>query len=896
MEQPVLTRRSFLKATAVTGMAAALGGSPGLVKTDNVKAETSSDTKIVRTACKACIARCGVLAHVKNGRVVKLEGDPEQVKSKGTLCAKGLAGIQALYNPNRNKYPMQRVGKRGENKWKRISWDEALDTIAKKLMETREKYGAEAVFGTTGGGGNPELFSVFRFMNVFGSPNAFEPGSAQCYMPRTLATDLMYGNRDKEAELHSLSIADSQCLELYTDGTPIKTLVMWATCPAFNSPAQGGRMVVELRAKGVKTVVIDPRFTADASKADVWLPIRPGTDVALMLCWIRYIIEHELYDQDFVMKWSNLPFLVNPKTKLSLRESDIKEGGDSNTYMVWDQKTQSVKPLPFPWDDNLDPALEGTYTVNGMECKTGFQLLKEQAEPYTLKKAAEICWLDADMIEKAIKLYADNSPSGISHGVATDQNANSAQAAMGAMAIELLMGHVEKPGCLLQDFPERGLRDLVGMVTPLKKFLSEEQLNKRLGLIEHKGMLHWGICHNPTVLNAIKTGKPYKPRVWLERSGNKLAMLANASEWAEAIQQLDFIVHMYMYPTSFSAYADILLPTCEWLESDYVVSVLNQFYVRQATTHLWETMNETVIWAKFAKRCAELGHQGCKDAFNPEKTAPEIPYWNSHKEFLNFGTQRVLGMTFDEYAKKAPFEALPYDEWKQYEIYKKIDPKTGKPQGFATNSKKVEIYAEAYTILGRTGAPYSLYTLAPASKDYEPLPYYFEPAESPVESDLAKEFPLVMTNGRIPFYHHGTLRNVPWLREIYPVPELWIHPTDAKKYGVSQDDWLWIESKRGKIQAKAWVTKGITPGVVYMERFWNPETLDTETHGWREMNVNVLSKNDAPWNDVVGTTTNRGYLVKVSKASGPPKGIWYKPEQFKPWLPEPSDPTKLVEV
>lgn len=895
MKLPVITRRNFLKATAVTGMTAAFGGSQGLVKSNTVKAKTSSSTKIVRTCCRACIGTCGVLAHVKNGRVIKLEGDPEQPMSKGAMCPKGLSGIQALYHPNRIKYPMKRVGARGENKWKRISWEEAIDTIARKLMEIRDKYGAEAVIGSTGGGGNPEFKSVSRFLNVFGSPNFFEPGSSQCYMPRTLTYQLMCGQKQPLADPPNTSIADGNCLEIYTAETPIKTLVLWGANPTWSRPPEGGRAVVELREKGVKTVVVDPRLTADASKADVWLPIRPGTDVALLLCWIRYILENKLYDKEIVMKWSNLPFLVNPKTKYCLRESDIKDGGDPNTYMVWDQKTKSAKPLPFPWDDKLDPALEGTYKVKGMECKTGFQLLKERAEPYTLEKAAKICWLDANMIEKAIKLYAKNTPSGLCLGVATDQISNSVQAAMAACAIDLLMGNVEKPGALLQNFKATGFG--IKMVTPLGAFLSEEQLNKRFGVIEYKGMLQWGVCHNPTVLEAIKTGKPYQPRVWLERSGNKLTALGNASSWLEAFDKLDLIVHVFLYPTSFSAYADILIPATEWLESEFVLPALNKVCVRQAVTHTWETMNETLFWAKLAKRCAELGHEGCKNAFDPKKTAPELPYWNSMRELTDGLCKLRLGMTFEEVAKKAPYEEFPYDEWKQYYTYKRIDPKTKKPEGFGTTSKKLEIYAEAFIKLGQTGAPYSPFKLAPVSKDYDPLPYYSEPGESPLEdSELAKEFPLVMTNGRLPYYHHGTLRNIPWLREIYPVPELWIHPTAAKKYGISQGDWVWVESKRGKTQAKAYVTAGINPGVVYMERFWNPETLDTETHGWREMNVNLLSKNDAPYNDVVGTYTLRGYQVKVSKAGGPPKGIWTKPEQFKAWLPEPSDPTKQVEV
>ena len=159
MEEQKTNKKCFLDATNVGGIASALDGSDGLVRNELPQDDVSSSIKTVRTCCRACISNCGVIAHVKNGRVIKLEGDPENPMNKGSLCAKGLSGIQALYNPNRNKYPMLRVGSRGENKWKRISWDKAIDIIAKKLMETREKYGAEAVLCSTGGGGNPEFWS-----------------------------------------------------------------------------------------------------------------------------------------------------------------------------------------------------------------------------------------------------------------------------------------------------------------------------------------------------------------------------------------------------------------------------------------------------------------------------------------------------------------------------------------------------------------------------------------------------------------------------------------------------------------------------------------------------------------------------------------------------------------
>lgn len=110
--------------------------------------------KIIKTSCRACIASCAVLAHVRDGRVVKIEGNPESPMSQGGVCAKGLAGIQALYHPNRNKYPMRRVGERGSNQWERISWEEALTEVATKINEVSDKYGSEAISVSTGGGGN----------------------------------------------------------------------------------------------------------------------------------------------------------------------------------------------------------------------------------------------------------------------------------------------------------------------------------------------------------------------------------------------------------------------------------------------------------------------------------------------------------------------------------------------------------------------------------------------------------------------------------------------------------------------------------------------------------------------------------------------------------------------
>ena len=404
-----MTNQDFLNAIDIGGIASAVEG-VRMLKAAEPETAADEEVKRVKTCCRACIANCGVIATVRDGRVIKLEGNPEDRMSKGRMCAKGLSGIQALYHPNRNKYPMKRVGARGEGKWKRISWEEALGTIADKLIEVKKEYGAESVFCSTGGGGNPEIWSIARFCNIFGTPNWFEPGCAQCYLPRVVSYTMMYGGVDP-------SIADSNALELYFD-SEIRTLVLWGTDPSYSCPASGGSAVNDQRAKGVRTVVVDPRFTPDAAKADVWLPIRPGTDVALMMAWIRYILEKELYDCDFLMKWSNLPYLVDARTKLMPRAHVSTDASIPDTFYVWDRKTNAMQPLEYPWNDALDAALEGTFTVDGKVYKTGFTMLKEQVEEYTLERAAEICWLDAGKIEEAIRLFAENTPSGLAIGVA----------------------------------------------------------------------------------------------------------------------------------------------------------------------------------------------------------------------------------------------------------------------------------------------------------------------------------------------------------------------------------------------------------------------------------------------------------------------------------------------
>lgn len=889
-----MNRRSFVKSAIIAGIAANIGTGVtvhNLTKTDKAYAE--DEERLFHTCCRACIADCGVIAHVRNGRVIRLEKDPADPRGGTGLCPKGLSGIQALYHPNRNKYPMKLVGQRGSNEWQRISWDEAITTVANKLLDMKAQYGPEALLAAVGGGGHPYFFTPMRLTTAFGGGNGIEPGNAQCYIPRWAAERMINGY------VGDTSLADGNCHELYFDDSPINTYVMWGTCPSYHSPATSGRVVAELRKRGVKTVVVDPRFTPDAAKADVWLPVRAGSDAALFMCWINYIIQNKLYDEEFVWKWTNAPLLVNPETKIMLRQSDVVDGGDEDLFMCWDNNTQSVKPLPFPWDDELDPALYGTYIVNGMECPTGLQALTDRVSEYTLEKAAETCWLDADKIEEAIKLYA-NAPSGLTLGVATDQYPQSSVNAMCCTMLEILMGNIERPGSLLQGF-EMGPDS---MAKPFWSRYTEEVLKKRFGAADkYHGLLAEQLSHIPSVWNAIMTGEPYSPRIWMEFSGNKYASLADPKRWVDAFSKMDFVCHTYMYPTSFTVEsADMILPTVEWLEIHMVKQAINKLIIRQPVTHIFEGINMELICSMIVAKCAELGDADCQEAMTG---IDGDRYWYNMEEYEEYQASAAneytgRNQTWAELCEEGVQEWCSEEDYRHYYVYKEINEETGLPNGFITKSGKCEVYAESFVQCGRTGYPFvTVCEMDPVEEDYDPLPYYMEPDESP-NNDT--EYPLVMSNGRIPFFHHTTLRNNPFLRELYPAPELWINPKSAEKYDIEQGDWVNVKSRRstgigeGGIYAMAKVTDGINPGEVYMERFWNPEYLengDDSRKSWTTMNVNMLSNFESTCDPVFGSYCLRGYQVQVSKADGAPEGAWVKPTDFEPWMPVVSDQTEV---
>lgn len=868
----------------------------------------------------------------------------------------------------------------------------------------RDKTGKHGLLCSTGGGGNPQFFSPPRFRNFWGAGNVFEPGCAQCYLPRNYTMPLING-------LSDTSIADSGCPELYKPakyGGIAEVYVMWGTGPAWHSPSTSGCCVAELRANGCKTIVVDPRFNADAAKADVWLPIKPGTDVAMMLGWMKYIIDNELYAkipgyENFCEQWTNLPFLVDPRDEVSLPPvaEDITKDGqllrasavfddvteENEGYVYFDTETGKVTKAFALGPDNdgtYHPQLFGTVDVTlkdgtTITCKTAFQAYKDRCADFDHDTVAEITGCQADKIKEAIELYCSSAHGGISLGVATDMYPGSAQAAIGAAALDCMTAHLWHTGCPANKVGGKGSSGLSScestifpsgfMGDTVYEFQTNDAVLERLGYCEHKGLGGWMHSHIPTILSAVLTGEPYQPKVWIERSGNKMAALGNAASWVDAFPKFDLIVQGYMYPTSFTTEAvDIVFPVCEWLENSFAQNRLNVNLLRQPVTNLFEAADEIMMWGKIAEAMSDpssdLYDPNMEACFDEEKIGNPMvpPYWHTINEYWDWVAKQCGNpeiTTMEQARQIMPQEwATDGEYWggTTYDGYKMVNAGGGAGgakgainaggssddntyTGFSTcaadikdDPKKCGPYADTMLYIGRHGK--EKFEMPPALVDYNPMPYYFTPED---ETQYGDEYPLTLTEGRIPYFHHGTLRNNPYLRELYPAPEIWISPDYAEQYGIADGDWVNVKSPRtdGKdvfrdittgvdaatvmaadktsgpsefapgdeltangqsvvsdgIYAVARVTEGIARDSVYLERFWNPEFLEDGSDGrksWTTENMNVLTKNTGFYNPEFGTYTLRGIRVKVAKAERP-EGIWYEPTDFEPWMPQPSE-------
>jgi thiosulfate reductase/polysulfide reductase chain A len=284
---PVLSRRRFLKiSTGAAGLATA--GSLAGPNWSELLAEPipGDDIHSVPTFCDICFWKCGAIAYTKNGKLWKVEGNPEDPLSRGRLCPRGTGGVGAHYDSQRLTAPLLRREKRGQEEWAEVTWDEALSFIAEKMQAIKNTHGPEAMALFSHGIGGNFFKQTFK---AFGTPNIAAPSYAQCRGPRDVGFNLTFGEGVSTPE--RTDIRNARCLTLI--GSHLGENM-------HNTQVQEFGEAID---KGASIIVVDPRFSVAASKAKFYLPIKPGTDVALLLAWMNVLVTEELYDKPYVEEY-----------------------------------------------------------------------------------------------------------------------------------------------------------------------------------------------------------------------------------------------------------------------------------------------------------------------------------------------------------------------------------------------------------------------------------------------------------------------------------------------------------------------------------------------------------------------------------------------------------------
>ncbi len=455
----------------------------------------------------------------------------------------------------------------------------------------------------------------------------------------------------------------------------------------------------------------------------------------------------------------------------------------------------------------------------------GFDKVAARVKEYTPDKAAAITGVPAEKIIEAARVYATEKPGISIHGMGMEHIENNQEAIQARLILTAITGNLDVKGgdalvgpgpCVSE--PEMQLGEM----------LSPEQRKKQLGadkfkllswpgreLIWEQNLKHWGrisiviaYANLPSVLRAMVTGKPYPVKAGMTIASNPLITQANVKLVYKALKSLDLYVVKDYWMTPCALIADYVLPTACWLERPDLLTggETDRRVIAGEAALPAKVPGEHEYWTDY-EYFKELGRRMGQG---------EYWKWDTLEEVTDYQLA-PLGSNLREFMDQHNGLYWPPDEYKKYE-------KTG----FGTPTGKVELYS---TILEKL--------------DYDPLPRYEEPKEGPVSRpDLLKEYPYqLITGGRFPPYFHSEHRQIPSIRAKRPEPLVQVHPDTARKLGISDGDWIWIETIRGRVRQKCTYFDGIKPDVVHAEHgWWFPELPGEEPWlaGLWESNINVV--------------------------------------------------------
>lgn len=788
----------------------------------------------IRSYCVQCQSLCPIICDVQNGRLIKVSRDTNHPHST-PLCPKGLAGPELVYDGQRLKYPLKRTRPKGEPDpgWKRISWDEALETIAQRLTEIKKEYGAHCVvFNRPGPGGSPAKDYaewVVRLAHAFGSPNTLATGHV-CQWHRDTGSKYTYGEEDfPEADYENTAL-----------------LLIWGHNP-YTSVRCNVRDINLAKKKGAKLVVIDPRYTEVAQKADLWLQIRPGTDGALILGLIHILIKERLYDELFVKDWTNSSFLVRSDTGDLLTSNHVEIESAHKGYLVWDKNGKRLavySPNLAGYEREIEPELQGIFKVRLLsgemvEARAVFEHLKDLVASYTPENVESIIGVPSKKVIDLAHYLGRIKPASYYSYNGLEQHTNAMQTNRALCILYALTGNLDHPGGNVF-FPS-----ISGLKKGESKLLSPEIHRQRLGY-EKRPLGPAGIPNSSAqayeVFESLISDKPYPVKALVSFGGNILTANSHSLIGRDALIKLDFCVQTDLFMNPSAELADIVLPVSTFYES---------FHVRMGFPNLlpgrkWVQYRPRVIPPLFETRSDMeiIFDLACRLGLGDK-------FWNGDVEEAFNSQLKSLGLDI-EHLEKNP-GGVPVNLPMEYKKYCKKDPETGIPRGFKTPSKRIEIYSQLFKDYG-----------------FDPLPVYEEPLLSPMSpQDLYKKYPMILTCSKLLQFCHGQHRSIPSLRKVIPHPFVEINPETARKQNIANGEWVFVETPEGKIRLKAKFTKGIRPDTVSIQHGWWQACPELDLPGYDPFssegaNANLLYSTRYI-DKISGSVPYKAYLCGVSK-------------------------------
>lgn len=774
-----ISRRTFVKgsvaATVATGIVASTepwDSGMKMLAASGSEPAGDSEEKIYSSVCRSnCFQCCRLYAHVRDGKLVKTTPAPYLDDIYTGDCLKGLSLVQRTYSPTRIKYPMRRVGERGEDKWERISWDEAISEIAEKFTAIQAKYGPQALVIDTGSGNYGLVHGIQGVINRLANSIGCTKLNV-CYDQATgYGSDRVIGGSVWLWGNEPRTMLDA------------KNIIVWGSNPVHSQP-QNWRILKEAQKKGAKVITIDPIYSATANKSDEYIPIVPGTDVMLALAMLNYVITNNLIDLEFVKNRTTAPFLVRKDNGKILRKSDFNPElePEEDDYYVWD----SVAGQPvLSKEGPADVAIEGTYNVHGVEVDTVFTLLKNHVSQYTLEKAAELTKIPVEKIEYLTRTYVDG-PTTIYTNYGIDHYQNGHLWSFAAFIMASLTGNIAKPGA--------GFTGLYVQYIPIN-YANVYVTNGKMAN-SNIPQSHFHHVAREQKLN----GKPYPVKALLTMCSNSMSNWAQQNVWfTDILPNMEFIVVIDTEFTDNARYADIVLPAAFWFEvNDLRVSYNNPYILIQekAIEPLYESKPDAEIIAMIGRK------MGLEEYF-PEDYDDEV--WI--QKLLDSDTLRKMNITYERLKKEKVIRGegsaeKPFIRGEHY---------------FNTPSGRAQLYCENPTPRVDYGQDISEFV------EKERLPYFRPPGEAWSGNPLYEKYPLVFIQEHSRFRSHTQWFNVPMLKELDPEPLAKISREDAKARGIKTGDIVEVFNDRGKVVLKAEVNDAIAPGVLVIPKGWQRE-------------------------------------------------------------------------